>query len=383
MGTFVENLAIGLSRQNVKVIVISGYPVPCARLPTKRIETYEEKGLELKIIRFPYLNMHPKNALFQLQNLKRICETVESINPDIIHGQALSTFPASIKLKNFAPLIVTFHASPKTERTLGVHSLLRGGSFSEFATNVLGYPAWSFICRNELHHSKMAVAVSRNLRRELLEEMGNIHHDKICEIHNGVDIEALDENYKRLEPEIEEPNDALLFAGRLVWGKGVLNLIKIAYLLRKEKIGLRLIVHGDGPHFKTLKKRIREFDLTNISLEGFASGMRFMRSIKRSRYVIIPSYHEACPMMLLESMCLGKIPIMFNLPFSLEFTENGKYGLVADSIQDMVEQLKNADKKSDIDSFSEKIKDFARGKYNLKNMALKYIELYKTMLPAG
>jgi len=38
--------------------------------------------------------------------------------------------------------------------------------------------------------------------------------------------------------------------------------------------------------------------------------------------------HEACPMVLLESMCLGKIPLMPRLPFSSELTDGGKYGIL-------------------------------------------------------
>jgi glycosyltransferase involved in cell wall biosynthesis len=376
VGTFVNNLAIGLRREGVRVTVISGYPVPSH---VNRLEIDEEIDPELNVIRFPYFDMHPKNAIFQLRNLKKICETIKNINPDLIHGQGLSTFPASIKLKNLAPLVVTFHSSPKADKTIGVYSLLRGGSFSDFWTYVFSYPASSLICRNELRDSKMAVAVSRSLMSELLEEMGETYRGKICEINNGIDIETLDRNYKNVEHDVEETNDTMLFAGRLVWGKGALNLIKIAYLLQKEKSDLKLIVHGDGPHFKTLKKKVREFELTNVELKGFESGAQFMRSMRRSRFTIIPSYREVCPMILLESMCLGKIPVMFNLPFSLEFTENGKYGIIAKDTKDMVDQLRIASMKFDLKSFGDQVKDFAKRKYNIKNMSLKYLNLYNSI----
>jgi len=376
IGTFVKNLAIGLRREGVKVTVISGYPVSSH---AKCLEINEEKDPELDVIRYPYFDIHPKGAIFQLLNLKKIYETVKSINPDVVHGQGASMFPASIKLKNLAPLIVTFHSSPKTDKTMGVHSLLRGGSFDDFSTNVLGYPAWSFFFRRELCDSTMAVAVSRNLMSELLEEMGETYREKICEIHNGIDIETLDREYSSGGDIVEETNDAILFAGRMVWVKGALNLIKIAHLLQKEKPDLKLIVHGDGPLFRIVKRKVQDFGLTNVELKGFASGAPFMRSMRRSKFVIIPSYHEACPMILLESMCLGKIPVMFDLPFSNEFTENGKYGIIAKDTKDMVEQLRLAYMKSDLKSYSDKVRDFARRKYNIKNMSLKYLNLYKAL----
>lgn len=376
IGTFVKNLAFGLRREGVKVTVISGYPVPSH---IKCLGINEEKDPELDVIRYPYFNIHPKGAIFQIFNLKRIYETVKRINPDLVHGQGASMFPASIRLRNLAPLIVTFHVSPKVEKAIGVQSLLRGGSFDDFVTNVLGYPAWSSICRRELCDSTTAVAVSRNLMSELLEEMGEAYREKMREIHNGVDIESLDREYKSVEGDVEETNGAILFAGRMVWGKGALNLIRIACLLRKEKLDLKLIVHGDGPLFKTVKRRAQDLGLTNVELKGFARGAPFMRSMRRSKFVIIPSYHEACPMILLESMCLGKIPVMFDLPFSLEFTENGKYGIIAKDAKDMVEQLRIANMEFDLRSYADKVKDFARRKYNIRNMSLAYLNLYKAM----
>lgn len=85
-------------------------------------------------------------------------------------------------------------------------------------------------------------------------------------------------------------------------------------------------------------------------------------------------------MILLESMCLGKIPVMFNLPYSSEFTENGKYGIIAKNTRDMVEQLKIAAMSSDLEKFSTEIKDFSRRKYNIGNMSRKYLNLYKDLL---
>ena len=376
VGTFVKNLAIGLRREGVRVTVISGYPVPSN---VKLEEINEEKDAELNVIRFPYFDVRPKNAIFQLLNLKKICETIKDVDPDIVHGQGLSTFPALIKLKNLAPLIVTFHSSPKAEKTMGVYSLLRGGSFDDFRTNVIGYPAWSFIQRQELSNSNMAVAVSKNLKSELLEEMGETYREKIHEIHNGVDIETLDREYKSVEDDVKEANNTILFAGRLVWRKGALNLTKIAYLFQKEKLDFKLIVHGDGPLFKRLKRDMQDFGLTNIELKGFTSRERMMRSMKRSKFVIIPSFYEACPMILIESMCLGKIPVMFDLPYSVEFTENGKYGIMTKEPKDMIKQLRIAYTKLDLEDFGEKVKDFARRKYNIKNMLLQYLNLYKAM----
>jgi len=82
-------------------------------------------------------------------------------------------------------------------------------------------------------------------------------------------------------------------------------------------------------------------------------------------------------MILLESMCSGKIPVMFNLPYSREFTENGKYGVLSKGLKDMVQKLKAVHEDLDLETFSERVKGFARKKYDMKHTSVQYLDVYK------
>jgi glycosyltransferase involved in cell wall biosynthesis len=376
IGTFMKNLARGLSRCGVKVTVISGYPASKMYLLRHGVDEESDNGVT--ILRFPYPNIPPRHTMFQLANLKRLYKSIEDIDVDVIHGQGGSTFPSLLNLKNLAPLVVTFHSSPKAEKAISCYSFLRGGSFGDFWTYVIGYPAWSYTFREELCNSHLAVAVSKTVMSDLLEEMGETHREKIREIHNGIDLETLDREYANIEDDIEESDSTILFAGRMFWRKGILNLVKLAYLLQKEKSNFRIVVHGGGPLLGRMRSRIRSLGLTNIELKGFTSKAQLMRSMKRSRFVIVPSFYEACPMILLESMCLGKIPIMFNLPFALEFTECGRYGILAKDIRTLVDKLKTAYIESDLLSFSDRVKHFARRKYDIRTISLRYLDVYRS-----
>ena len=375
VGTFVKNLAHGLSRHGIKVTVISGYPAPCTRMHQCNINQESKDGIT--VLKLPYPNIPPRHSMFQMVNFKRLYKTVENINADVIHGQGGSTFPALLNLRHLAPIVVTFHSSPTMEMMMSLRSLTRGGSLGDFWTYVVGYPAWSYTFRRELQNSDKAVAVSKTLMLELVQELGERESEKICEIHNGIDIETLDMEYASVGHNEEEYDDTILFAGRLFWRKGALNLIKLAHLFRKEKLNFKVIVHGEGPLFGRMKKEIQTLGLANVELKGFTNRAQLMKSMKRCKFVLIPSLYEACPMILLESMCLGKIPVMFNLPYSLEFTENGKYGIIAKDPKDMVKKLKTALVESNLDSFCEKSKDFARRKYDIKNTASRYLDVYK------
>jgi glycosyltransferase involved in cell wall biosynthesis len=263
------------------------------------------------------------------------------------------------------------------EKISSTQSILHGGSLGDLRTYLVGYPAWKFTYQKELHYSKLAVTVSKSLKSELIVEMGQKYEHKLRFLHNGVNIEALDKTYGKCDDHVEESDETILFAGRLFWRKGALNIIAMAYLLQKKQANFRIIVHGDGPLFNKMRAKISSLGLKNIELKGFTAKEELVESMKRSKFVAIPSIYEACPMILLESMCLGKIPLMLNLPFSSELTENGKYGLLANDAKGLIEQLTSAKKNFSIDYLSKEIRTFARNTYDINSVASKYINIYR------
>lgn len=379
VGTFVKNLAHGLQKLGTEVTVIAGYPVPSSGF--QKFDINQEEGdLEVNVIRFPYLNIPPRQMWFQVLNLKRLYKVVKRIGGDVIHGQSGYLFPALLSLKKLSSAIVTFHASPKLELMMSLYSLTRGGSTGDFYTYVAGYPIWMCSYRKEFEKSDAAVTVSETLMKQLMSEMGNKNQGKILYIHNGVDIEALEKEYSNVCCEKEKMDPLIFFAGRLFWRKGVLNLVELAYFLEKKyHLNLKIVIHGTGPLHRKMKKRIQEYGLTNIILKGFTTRDEFMKDMRRAICVVIPSFYEACPMLLLESMCLGKIPIMFNLPYALELTKNGRYGIIAHNIQEMAMKIKLLSTEFDVEHLGNKIRDFAKSEYDVVNTASKYYSLYKSI----
>ena len=207
--------------------------------------------------------------------------------------------------------------------------------------------------------------------------MGQKFENKLSFVHNGVNIEALDKEYGKCNDSVEESDETILFAGRLFWRKGALNIISVAYLLQKKHSNFRIIVHGGGPLFKNMKAKISALGLKNIELKGFTAKKELVESMKRSKFVAVPSIYEACPMILLESMCLGKIPLMLNAPFSSELTENGNYGLLADDTKGLIDKLILTKKNVSLNQLSNEIQAFARNTYNINDVASKYLNVYR------
>jgi glycogen synthase len=377
IGTFTKNLASGLSKSGIDVTIISGYPV--SQIHSKNI--YQETDNGITILRYPYPNFPPRHTIFQLANLKSLTKCIKNLNVDLIHGQSGSIFPLLPNIKNIAPVIVTFHSSPKAERLISCCSISRGGSFRDLWTYVVSYPVWNYTFREELSNSNLAVAVSKTLKMDLLDEMGQTYQDKIQEIHNGIDIELLDKEYGNVDSDIPESEKTILFAGRMYWRKGALNIIQLAYWLQKLKVDYKIVAHGEGPLVGAIKNSIHSLNLTNIELKGFTSKKQLMSSMKRSAFVIVPSFYEACPMTMLESMCLGKVPVMFDLPFAREFTENGKYGILAANTKEMALKIKQIDcGEIDLKKLSKSVLSFSRKRYDITRIANAYCSAYQKIV---
>ena len=379
VGTFVENLAHGLLRRGVEVTVIAGYPVPSSGFKKFKVDK-EQTDSGVNVVRFPYPNISPRQLWFQIFNLPKLSEVIRRINADVIHGQSGGAFPAMLTLQRIAPTIVTFHTSPKVLLNLTIHSLTRGGVFSDFFTYVVGYPEWMYSYKEEFVRSDSAIAVSQTLMDEMNQEFGNKEKGELRYIHNGVDVEGLQAKQSSISGINDHENPTIVFSGRLYWAKGIFQLLELAYLLRKNRnFDWKIKIYGTGPLSTIIKKRILNLGLDNVIMFGHVNQSELIEAVRKSTFVVIPSLNEACPMALLECMCLGKIPFMFNLPYAREFTENGKYGILANNVDDMATRIESTYRDVDLESMGKEIKRFATKKYDISKVASEYLKIYEKL----
>jgi glycosyltransferase involved in cell wall biosynthesis len=374
VGTFVCDLAHGLARLGAEVTVVTGFPVPHKQ--ERRFDDGQGKDGRIDVVRLPYPNVPPRHSLFQIYNMKQLQKIVTSVSADVVHGQCGSAFPAILGMRGSAPVIVTFHGSLKTQRTLSLLSITRGGSVRDLFTYAIGYPFWAYTLKNEFEDAQATVAVSETVMKELMSEVGGECREKWRFIYNGVDLENLDKisAYDRTQ----EETGTVLFGGRLFWSKGVLNLITLAYLLQKRHhLDLKIVIYGSGPLYRKIRQKARAQGLTNIVLKEFTSRDKFLKAMTAASFVVIPSFYEASPMLLLESMCLGRIPVTFNLPYANEFTQNGNYGILANDIEEMAARIHSMYSQGTSDNLRSRIREFARKNYDINESAAKYYRLYR------
>lgn len=99
----------------------------------------------------------------------------------------------------------------------------------------------------------------------------------------------------------------LLCVGRLNWEKGHLLLIGAAARLAREGHKFELVFVGDGEMRLEIESLIAHHALEDrVSITGWADGEAVRQHILASRALILASFAEGLPVVLMEAMALGR-----------------------------------------------------------------------------
>jgi glycosyltransferase involved in cell wall biosynthesis len=107
----------------------------------------------------------------------------------------------------------------------------------------------------------------------------------------------------------------MLYAGRLDERKGILDLLSACQKLDLEEDKWQLVVAGEGALEEEIRERIREHNLErNVSLLPWIADRRELLSlIDSSDIVVLPSYAENAPLIVIESFSRGRPVLTTNV----------------------------------------------------------------------
>ncbi|MCY1669400.1 glycosyltransferase [Rhizobium sp. SL86] len=114
----------------------------------------------------------------------------------------------------------------------------------------------------------------------------------------------------------------ILYVGRFVKSKGVIDLIEAIYRMpNRSKIQIRLVgatAYSDAGYIQYLKQKIAEYELQDVcTFVGEASDADLANFYADSHLMVIPSYHEGFCVPLAEALIGGLFPIAYasgNIP---------------------------------------------------------------------
>ncbi|WP_018086546.1 glycosyltransferase family 4 protein [Desulfurispora thermophila] len=201
-----------------------------------------------------------------------------------------------------------------------------------------GWPAWkqfSLVLAERVLAacSQQVIAVSENLRRELIEREKLPPHKVVC-IHNGIEPGRFLEDQRR--PDMKQDwglSGASVVLGtvaRLAPQKGLSTLLKAFALLYGQMAGendLRLVLVGDGPLMSELRALAGEL---GIGERVIFTGMR--RDIPQLMHCfdifVLPSLTEGLPLTVLEAMAAGLVVVASRVGGIPEAVWDGQTGFL-------------------------------------------------------
>ena len=125
------------------------------------------------------------------------------------------------------------------------------------------------------------------------------------------------------------PADAplALFAGRLMPQKGVIDLINALDLLQHVRPALKTLIVGAGPLRAELEETVTAYEL-NDKVRFLGHRDDVPQLLAAADMLILPSFYEGLPNIVLEAMCFRKPVVATAAPGTTEVVVDGKTGLL-------------------------------------------------------
>jgi glycosyltransferase involved in cell wall biosynthesis len=183
-------------------------------------------------------------------------------------------------------------------------------------TRILGGPPYSFTVhgpeefdrpeslslREKIAGAAFVVAISSFGRSQLFRWARLEDWDKIRIVRCGVDSAFLDTGSLPV-PDVPR----LVCVGRLAEQKGQLLLVAAAARLADAGHRLELVLAGDGPMRPQIEEAIRTHGLgDSVRITGWLSNDAVRAEMAAARAVVLPSFAEGLPVVLMEALALGR-----------------------------------------------------------------------------
>ena len=202
--------------------------------------------------------------------------------------------------------------------------------------HVLGGPPYSFTVHGpkefdsatslalpeKINRAAFAIAISSFGKSQLYRWCDRDQWSKIHVVHCGLDKTFLNAVY---QPIPDKPQ--LVCVGRLCEQKGQLLLVEAAGQLAAQGLDFKLVLVGDGPLRSQIEISIARLGLEDkIEITGWASNSEVQQHIFASRAMVLPSFAEGLPVVIMEVLALGRPVISTYVAGIPELVEPGVCG---------------------------------------------------------
>ncbi len=223
-------------------------------------------------------------------------------------------------------------------------------------TQALGGPGFSFTAHgpeefdkpdsirlaDKIARARFVVGVSSFGRSQLMRRTAARAWDKVKVVPCGVDEGYLGESWLRPIPDARR----LVCVGRICEQKGQLLLLEAAAQLKESgEAPFEIVLVGDGEMRAQAEELIARRGLERtVRITGWATGERVRDEVNAARALVLPSFAEGLPVVIMEALALRRPVISTYVAGIPELVETGKCGWLvpAGDVPSLVEAMRAA-----------------------------------------
>ncbi|MCD5971709.1 glycosyltransferase family 4 protein [Pseudomonas sp. CDFA 550] len=291
----------------------AGFEVHLACAVTDREEEIRKHGITLHPLKLDRQSANPIQAMKLLASLYRL---IQSVAPSVVH------------LVTIKPVLIGGLAA-RMSRVPRVIAAISGLGFVFTATGCIARGRRflvSALYRLVLSRKQVRIIFQNGDDQAVLQRHIKIDDSQIVRIRgSGVDLLAW-----TVHPLPETP-PIVMMAARLLKDKGVYEFISAARLLKGYKAARFVMVGGvDGGNPTSLKHEELEGWLNEGVIEWWGARTDMHVVLPKAHIVVLPSYREGLPKVLVEAAACGRAVVTTNVPGCRDAIEPGVSGLLVD-----------------------------------------------------
>jgi glycosyltransferase involved in cell wall biosynthesis len=316
------------------------------------------------------LSQHGTRIGGEIDTLRAVCRLYRILQPDIVHH-------ITVKPILYGGLSARILGIPAVHAVTGLGSIFVTPGLRWTAIRTATKTAY----RAVLNHDRSQVIFQNPDDQVLFVRSGLVAEARTTVIKgSGVDMT----NFQPL-PEIEG-KPVILFAGRLLWQKGVGEFVEAARECAKQGLKARFVIVGYGepssPTAVPLEK-LREWQTSGV-IEWWGKHDDMPQVFAQSHVVCLPSsYGEGVPKVLIEAAACGRAIVTTDIPGCREIVHNGENGLLipprdVEALCAAITQLV-----LDIDlrqRMGARGREIAEGEFSLEHVCAETLALYERLL---